>query len=535
MALVIVELLTIRLFAPLPNVWDIWPVVGVVQAVPKILLLSAAIFVVVGWSKRGRILASFHREADPVQISATAAISAAAMFAALIVRGLLAQAPAGADDPLAYLYSALFLSAITSLVLVAAPPAFWREIATFCRPELTLALGLGVLGYVTGSTLDRERGSLLSEDSWAELSDATLQLSYWILKHFDPNAFMDPVTRILGAGDFSVRIFAACSGYEGMMLIAVFVVGYILIFRRSLKFPNILVLFPLAMGAIWLLNSLRIALLVFIGANFSPDIALGGFHSQFGWISFLLIAITIMTAAQKFAFFGKGSPVMAAAASEPAKSASAGQADDVNPALIYLAPFIALMAGQIMTRIAAPHDYLLYPIKVVAVFAALYAFRDSYKRLFGAPGAISVLIGGIAGVLWIATDPGAGSHTPLEHSLSEFSPIALGLWLAFRGVGTIIMVPIAEELAFRGYLYRVLQGAKFETVDFRAFGLVALIVSSSLFGLMHDRWLAAALAGALYALLMVRSGRISDAIAAHMTTNAVIFAWAVVAGQWSLL
>lgn len=534
-ALVIVEILTIRLFAPLPNVWDIWPVIGVVQVLPKILLLSAAIFVVVGWSKRDAIFAAFNQDADPVQISATAAISAAAMLAALIARGLLAQSPPDADSLLAYLYSVLFLSAITSLVLVAAPPVFWREIATFCKPELTLALGLGLLGYVTGATLDRERGNLLSEDNWAELSDATLQLSYWILKHFDHNAFMDPLTRILGAGDFSVRIFAACSGYEGMMLIAVFVVGYILIFRRSLKFPNVLVLFPLAMGAIWLLNSLRIALLVFIGANFSPDIALGGFHSQFGWISFLLIAITIMTVAQKLAFFGKRSPVMAVAASHPVKTAGARQATDSNPALIYLAPFIALMAGQIMTRIAAPHDYLLYPIKVVAVFAALYAFRNIYKQMLGAPDVMSVLIGGIAGVLWIATDPGAGSHTALEQSLSEFSPAAVALWLAFRGVGTIIMVPIAEELAFRGYLYRVLQAAKFETVDFRAFGLVALIVSSSLFGLMHDRWLAAALAGALYALLMVRSGRISDAIAAHMTTNAIIFAWAVVAGQWSLL
>jgi membrane protease YdiL (CAAX protease family) len=56
-----------------------------------------------------------------------------------------------------------------------------------------------------------------------------------------------------------------------------------------------------------------------------------------------------------------------------------------------------------------------------------------------------------------------------------------------------------------------------------------------LFGLMHDRWLAAALAGALYAMLMCRRGRLSDAIAAHMATNAVIFGWAIAAGQWSLL
>jgi CAAX prenyl protease-like protein len=97
------------------------------------------------------------------------------------------------------------------------------------------------------------------------------------------------------------------------------------------------------------------------------------------------------------------------------------------------------------------------------------------------------------------------------------------------------MVPIAEELAFRGYLYRVIISTRFEEVDFRTFSWVALIVSSVLFGFMHDRWLSAAFAGAVYALLMCRSGQISDAIAAHMVTNAVVFGWAVALHQWSLL
>jgi CAAX prenyl protease-like protein len=133
------------------------------------------------------------------------------------------------------------------------------------------------------------------------------------------------------------------------------------------------------------------------------------------------------------------------------------------------------------------------------------------------------------------TDPGVGSETALSRWIAELTPLAFVAWLCFRGIGTIIMVPIAEELAFRGYLYRVVIARPFESVDLKAFSMRALIVSSVLFGMMHDRWMAAALAGALYALLMCWRGRLSDAITAHMTTNAVIFAWAVATGQWSLL
>jgi membrane protease YdiL (CAAX protease family) len=52
---------------------------------------------------------------------------------------------------------------------------------------------------------------------------------------------------------------------------------------------------------------------------------------------------------------------------------------------------------------------------------------------------------------------------------------------------------------------------------------------------MHQRWIAAFLAGAVYALLMYRSKRLSDAIAAHVASNAAIMVWAVAAQQWSLL
>ena len=530
-ALVVFEFIATRAFAPLPDVWSLWPVVGIAHALPKILLLSMMIFAVVSWRKHATIIGAFDRETGDFQVAAMAAVAATATLIALLTRAQLATAGGNDGNAFAYAYAAALLLAVAALVLVAAPPSFWSAIAKTCKFELFLALGFGAFGFITGSILDRERGSFLSEDSWAALSSATLKLSYWMLGAFDHSAVMEPATRILGAGDFSVRIFAACSGYEGMMLISVFLLGYIAIFRGSLRFPNVVLLFPLAMAAIWILNSFRIALLVFIGAHLSPDIALGGFHSQFGWISFLLIAITIMTTAQRVAFFGSDATLGSAISHVP----TARRSTERNPALVFLAPFCALMAGQIITRIAAPHDYLFYPIKVVAVAAILYVLRDAYKRMSSAPDLTAVLLGAIAGAMWIATDPNAQTHTALEASLKEFAPAAFVLWLAFRAIGTIVMVPIAEELAFRGYLYRVMLSARFEAVDFRAFGFLALAVSSGLFGLMHDRWIAGSLAGLLYALVMIRCGRIADAVAAHMATNAVIFMWAVSAGQWSLL
>jgi CAAX prenyl protease-like protein len=94
---------------------------------------------------------------------------------------------------------------------------------------------------------------------------------------------------------------------------------------------------------------------------------------------------------------------------------------------------------------------------------------------------------------------------------------------------------MAEELAFRGYLQRVLISRNFASVDAGQFTWFSLVGTSALFGLLHERWAAAAMAGALYSCLTYRTNRLSDAIAAHATTNAVIFIWAIVANQYSLL
>ena len=122
----------------------------------------------------------------------------------------------------------------------------------------------------------------LAQEGWNSLSSATLTLSHWFLTLYEPNVLYDNAQRILGVGDFKVQVFGPCSGYEGVALIVAFLPVYMWVFRRDLRFPNVLLLFPIGITAIWVLNALRIAFLVSIGAHASPVVAVQGFHSEAG-------------------------------------------------------------------------------------------------------------------------------------------------------------------------------------------------------------------------------------------------------------
>jgi CAAX prenyl protease-like protein len=148
---------------------------------------------------------------------------------------------------------------------------------------------------------------------------------------------------------------------------------------------------------------------------------------------------------------------------------------------------------------------------------------------------LTLAAGAAVGILWIVTAPVAADGSGVGAWIATQSAWLVALWLTIRAAGSVIMVPIAEELAFRGLLHRWLISRNFETVDYATFSWLAFVVSSLLFGFMHQRWIAGALAGAAFALLMYRSGRLSDPIAAHMVANAMIIAWAIAAQDWSLL
>jgi CAAX prenyl protease-like protein len=203
--------------------------------------------------------------------------------------------------------------------------------------------------------------------------------------------------------------------------------------------------------------------------------------------------------------------------------------------LALLVPFMALMATSIVASLFAPHDQWLYVLKVAAVGAALWTFRHVYAQLPSAVSPVSPLVGIGVGIAWVATDPQDAAGATLGAWLATLPAWAAAIWIGCRALGAVVLVPMTEELAFRGYLQRALIKRDIFSVTPGRFTWLSFVGTSVLFGLMHQRWAAAALAGAIYALLLYRTNRLSDAIAAHMTTNAVIVFWAIAAQQWSLL
>jgi CAAX prenyl protease-like protein len=118
--------------------------------------------------------------------------------------------------------------------------------------------------------------------------------------------------------------------------------------------------------------------------------------------------------------------------------------------------------------------------------------------------------------------------------LASASALTRSVCLAFRVAGAAVTVPVAEELAFRGYALRRLQSADFTSVDLRRSKLAPLAISSVLFGLLHGQWIAGTIAGGLYAAIARKRGNLADTAAAHAVTSSLLSAWVLYVGAWQL-
>ena len=400
------------------------------------------------------------------------------------------------------------------LLLAAAPPGVWMRLLGQERAGVAVAAGAGLLAWLSG---------FLTQEIWLPLAEMTLWSTRQLLSLFYTNVYYDDARTLVGANSFSVQIAPVCSGYEGMGLISVFVAVYLWMFRKELTFPRALWLFPAGIIVIWLANVVRVTALIAVGASLSPEIAVTGFHSQAGWITFSVVALGLIAVSHRL--------LLAA----PGPHSTSLPVADSRLALALLAPLMTLMATSMFIGAFSSGFAALYPLGVIATVAALWLFRGHY-RAFATDVTWQAIATGVGVfVLWILlVPPNEAGGGILAARLAEM-PVWLALvWLVFRVVGSVVTVPLAEELAFRGYLIRKLVARDFENVRPGHFTWFSFTLSSVLFGLLHTSWIAGALAGAGFALALYRRGQIFDAILAHMTSNALIAVGVLAFGRWSL-
>lgn len=448
-----------------------------------------------------------------------------AFIAFAIITALIFETPTNPARLSAPWFTGWFALASATLLLwllALAPGHFWLRLIRQEQMSLLFGCLLGLCAWMLIGMLVRQEAPLGQKEFWNSLAVPTLQLVHSLLGWVYSDLVYQPERFLLGTADFQVEISYACSGIEGISLIMVFLAIYLWLFRKELRFPQAFWLFPLGIITIWLANALRIAILVVIGASFSSEIAAWGFHRQAGWIAFTLIALGAIALSNRLQFFAATQPDVPVRTAKPLAAA-------------LLAPFLVLMAVSMVSSAFSSGFDTLYPLRVVAIVIALYYFRKAYAGLGWRWTWHAPAIGAAVFIIWILLEPDIdSSKTALSQGLAELTSGSAAVWLVFRVLGSVITVPLAEELAFRGYLIRKLIAKDFENVPLVQFSWFSFMLTSVLFGLLHERWIAGTLAGMCYALALYRRGQIGDAVIAHMTTNALIAIFVLTQARWSL-
>jgi CAAX prenyl protease-like protein len=182
---------------------------------------------------------------------------------------------------------------------------------------------------------------------------------------------------------------------------------------------------------------------------------------------------------------------------------------------------------------------LFVGIMTPIVFFLVWPVADFQVLNLGSTLGIGVLVF----ALWIGPDlisPNYRHHWLFENSLmgqarGSLSSLAQAqpAVLFFRSVRAVVIVPVVEELFWRGWLMRWLISPRFETVPLGAWSAQAFWIVAVLFASEHGSyWDVGLAAGIIYNWWMLRTKSLGDLILAHAVTNGCLCAYVIAFGKW---
>ncbi|MEO7651959.1 MAG: CAAX prenyl protease-related protein [Bryobacteraceae bacterium] len=214
------------------------------------------------------------------------------------------------------------------------------------------------------------------------------------------------------------------------------------------------------------------------------------------------------------------------------------------PWLPYILPFAAFIAFLALEHLLPVDPVLVYPIRAVTVTILLALFSRHVIDFHARHVAGSVALGIAVFVIWVAPDvlwPAWRAHWLFQNSVlgsirTDVPPVLKSslLFIVFRTYGCVIMVPILEELFWRGWLARWLIDADdFRRVPLGAYTMGSFWIGSILFASEHGPyWEVGLLAGIAYNWWMRRTRSLGDAILTHAVTNGCLSAYVLAADKW---
>jgi len=223
--------------------------------------------------------------------------------------------------------------------------------------------------------------------------------------------------------------------------------------------------------------------------------------------------------------------------------------------LTSVVPLVAIENSALPWWRSAP-EHWVYPLQTLVCLGLLAFFWRNYS-FRPARGFMLATVLGIAGIgVWILPgwfymtgDPehvGGAPGIPLlgyiarregfDPSIFEESPLGYAGVLFFRFLRLIVVVPLVEEIFWRGFLMRYViagdrpfTGVPFGTHSWKAFG-----VTTGAFMLVHAKedWLGALVFGSLMYFLCVRTKSLGACVWMHAVANLLLGIYVMKTRQW---
>lgn len=182
-------------------------------------------------------------------------------------------------------------------------------------------------------------------------------------------------------------------------------------------------------------------------------------------------------------------------------------------------------------------EFWIFPLQTVACAALLLYFRREYEFRGLRQPAFTLAVGLAIFLLWISPQVLFG----LAPRLAGFNPdllagnrVAYGATVLLRFARLVVVVPLVEEIFWRGFLLRYLIHERFRAVAFGAFSWFSFAAVAVAFALAHSTadWPAALLTGAAYNAVAYRTKSLDSCVVAHAVTNLLLGLWIMRTGQW---
>lgn len=218
-----------------------------------------------------------------------------------------------------------------------------------------------------------------------------------------------------------------------------------------------------------------------------------------------------------------------------------------SPMAAYTVPFLVFTGGLALTSALKATgsesfwlrhpEYWVYPLQTALCAMTLVFYWRHYD--FGKRGGLllATFLGLVVLGVWIAPQAVLGFPPRMD----GFDPSVFGEGTALywttvfaRFARLVVIVPLVEEIFWRGFLMRFLVREDFENARIGEFAWKPFLLVAVFFMLVHSMadWPAAFLCGLAFNFVAVKTGSLTACVVAHAVTNLGLGIYIMATRQW---